>query len=145
MICGNCKTDKEETCFSFKDKSTGKRQSYCKDCHRVHSNTYYARNKEACGRRTFARNKVIELQNKENVLSILKDKSCVDCGESDPVVLEFDHIDRATKRDSVSNMVHRGMSFKTILIEIEKCEIRCANCHRRKTAKEANYYRYIAG
>jgi hypothetical protein len=30
--------------------------------------------------------------------------------------------------------VHQAYSWTSILAEINKCEIRCANCHRRRTA-----------
>jgi hypothetical protein len=56
---------------------------------------------------------------------------CVDCGEADPVVLDFDHV-RGVKRKEVSKLV--TASTKTLLEEIAKCDVRCANCHRRRTA-----------
>lgn len=51
------------------------------------------------------------------------------------------HINPATKIDNVSNISRMGSSAKKIIAEIEKCEIRCANCHRRKTAKQLGWYR----
>ena len=38
-------------------------------------------------------------------------------------------------------MVKRAVSLDTLKKEIDKCEIRCANCHRRKTAKQFNFYK----
>jgi hypothetical protein len=60
---------------------------------------------------------------------------CVDCGESDPVVLEFDHV-RGTKVAAISSFVRNMASMNRILAEIAKCDVRCANCHRRRTAAE---------
>jgi hypothetical protein len=60
--------------------------------------------------------------------------ACSDCGEFDPVVLEFDHVDRATKRQSVGFLARSGYPWATVLAELAKCEVRCANCHRRRTA-----------
>jgi hypothetical protein len=57
-------------------------------------------------------------------------KGCVDCGEKDLRVLDFDHI-RGKKLASLSTM--RLCAPITIYAEIDKCEIRCANCHRRVT------------
>lgn len=56
---------------------------------------------------------------------------CRDCGETDPVVLDFDHV-RGKKRCRVSSMVAQGWSLLTIFTEMEKCQLRCANCHRRR-------------
>jgi len=64
--------------------------------------------------------------------------ACVDCGEADPTVLEFDHV-RGKKLANVANMVRNGIQWSRIEMEIAKCEVRCANCHCRKTAKELGY------
>lgn len=66
---------------------------------------------------------------------------CVDCGESDPVVLEFDHIDAATKIDSVGRMAEKPLAINNIKREIEKCRLLCCNCHRRRTARQFGWYR----
>lgn len=71
----------------------------------------------------------------------LKDKKCIDCGESDPVVLEFDHRDGSTKIATVSILVGRGASWENIELEINKCDIRCANCHRRKTSVQLGWHK----
>lgn len=63
---------------------------------------------------------------------------CVDCGENDPLVLDFDHIDPTEKSVSISTAIARYYKLDAIKQEIEKCEIRCANCHRRKTAHQLN-------
>lgn len=68
---------------------------------------------------------------------------CVDCGEDDPVVLEFDHINPQTKGNNISTMANRGNTPDRILKEIELCEVRCANCHKKKTAKQFGFYKNI--
>jgi len=70
----------------------------------------------------------------------LKSHACVDCGEVDPEVLTFDHV-RGKKTDNVSRMVSKGMSIKKIAAEISKCDVRCFNCHARKTARDFNWYK----
>lgn len=54
----------------------------------------------------------------------------MDCGEADPVVLDFDHLE--DKLDDVSTIVNNG-TWEAVLAEIKKCEVVCANCHRRRT------------
>jgi len=73
---------------------------------------------------------------REKLLSFLCEKACVDCGEKDPVVLDFDHSDISTKFKSVSQMLSGHYSWESVLSEISKCQIRCANCHRRRTYKQ---------
>lgn len=68
------------------------------------------------------------------VIEYLSVNPCVDCGESNPIVLDFDHV-MGDKTDSVSRMVMVGFSIKKISEEINKCDVRCANCHRIVTAK----------
>ena len=64
----------------------------------------------------------------------LKANPCVDCGEANTIVLEFDHIGEAgTKHFNISDATRKGVSMKKLKDEIAKCEVRCANCHRKKT------------
>ncbi len=55
-------------------------------------------------------------------------------------MLDFDHV-KGDKIENVSIMINSGASLERLILEIEKCEIRCANCHRRKTAKDFGSYR----
>ena len=82
---------------------------------------------------------------------------CVKCGyNKNPKALENNHIDPSTKyRDrngksvDISHMalasgkdslVRSRYSIKTILLEISKCEILCANCHREATFPDSHVY-----
>ena len=56
--------------------------------------------------------------------------------------MEFDHRDRATKLKEVSTLVRHAHSWGLVLREIDKCDVRCANCHRKKTAAEDNSWRH---
>jgi|SRR3989338_2809541 len=67
------------------------------------------------------------------LLAFLSAKACVDCGERDPIVLEFDHSIPQKKFKSISKMLSGHYSWNALEKEMKKCEIRCANCHRRKT------------
>lgn len=70
-------------------------------------------------------------------LSYIKAKSgCIKCGEKDYVVLEFNHICGATKLFNIGKTKGKSKSWKTILKEVEKCEVLCANCHKLVTARE---------
>lgn len=73
------------------------------------------------------------------LIFFLKTNPCVDCKESDIVVLEFDHV-RGVKLANVSDLVNRACSLKKIKEEIDKCEVRCANRNRRKTRSRLMIY-----
>jgi hypothetical protein len=74
----------------------------------------------------------------------MRGRTCVDCGESDPCVLDFD-LTRGEKEGNISSMVGNGMNWQRIANEIAKCEIRCANCHRRKTARQCGWWQTRLG
>ena len=56
---------------------------------------------------------------------------CIDCKEDDVLVLEFDHTN-GIKIKNVSSMIHDNSSIQQLIDEIDKCIVRCANCHRRR-------------
>jgi hypothetical protein len=44
----------------------------------------------------------------------------------------------------VSELVHNGAAIEQLAYEISKCDVRCANCHRRKTAKEGGWFKWLS-
>jgi hypothetical protein len=60
----------------------------------------------------------------------LAEHPCVDCGETDPVVLEFDHV-RGKKKFNISGNAY-AKSDQELEKEIAKCEVRCRNCHVKR-------------
>jgi hypothetical protein len=63
---------------------------------------------------------------------------CVRCGEDDTVCLDFHHRSpRNGKRElTMATFIRRGFSKKKILDHIAKCDVVCANCHRKIHAGE---------
>jgi transposase-like protein len=110
-------------------------QSYCRSCFaayfRARGDLHRKQSKAAKRRRHRAL--------KAHVLNHLSERSCVDCGEKDPVVLEFDHI--GEKVAAVSALVAEAASFTAVDAEIARCEVVCANCHRRRTGRRAGWRR----
>jgi hypothetical protein len=70
----------------------------------------------------------------------LESAPCVDCGEADVVVLDFDHV--GVKRHGVVELAYREASIASLKREIGECEVRCANCHRRRTAIQQGHFRH---
>lgn len=65
----------------------------------------------------------------------LREHPCIDCGVSDPDILEFDHV-TGVKDGNVTSMAYSGVSDLVLQAEVEKCQIRCANCHSKRHAIE---------
>lgn len=81
----------------------------------------------ANNKRAIQRN--IEMQRK-----IKSERGCAECGEQDPVVLQFHHRDPSQKK---FNVAQPGTSSEArLLAEIEKCDVLCASCHLRHHARE---------
>jgi hypothetical protein len=88
------------------------------------------------------RNKAYRVQTQERLAAYLAEHPCVDCGDDDIRCLEFDHRDPGLKVAPISVLLQRGRSWRTIAAEIEKCDVRCANCHRRRTADQFSTWRH---
>lgn len=72
-------------------------------------------------------------EKKQWLCGYLTQHPCVDCGNSDIRVLEFDHI--GSKTSNISRLLNNCTSWKRLQEEINNCEVRCANCHRIKTVE----------
>lgn len=129
--CPVCKKEKEIYNFHKLTKSKNKAQSYCMECKKQVDKIRYQKNPKYF-RYMY---KIVEQRNLKYIWDHISKRFCVDCGENDIAVLDFDHI--KGKRHNINAM--RSHSIKTIDEEINKCVVRCANCHRKKTAKEGNW------
>ena len=74
-------------------------------------------------------------------MGYLETHHCVDCDETDPVVLTFDHRDGVEKLDTVGALL-RKRSLAAMIAEVAKCDVRCANCHRRRTAEQFHWSKW---
>jgi len=137
--CAKCGTKKPTDDFAlrYKSKPNGPRGSYCSECMKPYRRDHYYNNPEPYKSRAMTAKKEAQLW----FFQWLSTKSCVDCGETDPVVLECDHV-RGVKLGTVSHILQSG-SREKLLIEMSKCEVRCANCHKRKTAREKGWYKFL--
>lgn len=110
----------------------GKYLINCKECTNANARKYYHDNK-------IKRRKYInDLRSKnrktlKEAIAKIKNVPCVDCGNKFPsCCMDFDHV-LGEKRDDVAAMVRNNLGLETVLAEIAKCEIVCANCHRIRT------------
>lgn len=142
--CVKCNEQKDDFQFNKKTKNkdgTYRLQSYCKECGKKCNKENYKKNLKRYIDKAKKNNSIYKKINIENIIKYLKAHPCVDCGEKNPLVLEFDHRDPKTKDFEVSVLISRT-TWSRVFEEIEKCDVRCANCHRIKTAKERNFIMY---
>lgn len=134
--CNKCNQTKDVSEFSR--RNTGRLQPWCRECNTTYQRKWYASNKKVHNETIKARKLTSRKTLYQLIREYLMNNPCVICGESDPVVLEFDHIDRNSKHGNISSLVNNGYSWAAIQLEIEKCQVLCANCHRRKTFDESS-------
>lgn len=139
--CTICKTEKDLSEFNKHPSKKDGLQSHCRICNRERSKAYYKRNPKTHRENVKRRNKQVALEYAEKIFDYLVNHPCVDCGEDDPVVLEFDHLDRETKNFAIGNGVRLGLAWARIEKEITQCQVLCANCHRRKTASQLGWHK----
>jgi hypothetical protein len=112
----------------------------CRECRRADWRRYHHRLDKPRRRARHSENRTVRLAKlADNLLDYLLCHPCVDCGEADPLVLEFDHRDPKLKVAHISKLVSNARSWKVVYEEIEKCDVRCANCHNRRHALEREY------
>lgn len=138
--CPRCKMLLNIDEFNWKIKDI-KRASHCKKCSRKYIREHYYKNKKYYLKKARIRNSKLKEQAYEYICSYFKIHPCIDCGEKDILVLEFDHIDRSSKSADISYIIKNNNTLEKLKREIEKCEVRCANCHRRKTEIENNSWK----
>lgn len=131
--CTRCGETKPLDQFPPLRRGKPRLQSWCRSCFaEVNAKNYvpyYARERERILSRIAAHRDDI----RRHIIEYLRQHPCVDCGETDIVVLEFDH--QGDKVADVSTFAMGGRSWETVKAEIDKCEVRCANCHRLRTAQ----------
>ena len=136
--CYDCRELKPITEFAFHNQAKGTRQARCRVCHARYRRNHYLSNRDSYIAREVARIKRYRTENRPLIREYLRAHPCVDCGESDIVVLDFDHRDAAAKKYNVTILASHK-SWTRVLSEIEKCDVRCSNCHRRRTALQFDW------
>jgi hypothetical protein len=138
--CVTCEEMRPLADYNVRRSAQDGLQARCRAC----SREWYARNKADHIRRVALRNKRVRGEHQERMADYLLDHPCVDCGETDLRVLELDHEDPALKTANVGRLLASALPWSTVLAEIDKCSVRCANCHRRRTAESYGWWRSAA-
>ncbi len=137
--CRSCGETRALSEFPYRSLAKRTRTWSCLSCQRAYSRAWYQRNLDR--QRKTARRTAVRLRATASsfVALYLAAHPCAACGETDIAVLDFDH--QRDKIANVSAMVRRGATTPVIALEIAKCRVLCANCHRRATALKGGWYR----
>lgn len=139
--CTRCLKSKSLEEFAKLARSKDGRSSWCKECFSENARLKFQNDPLERERKRGNRNS-FKTKNQEKVLAYLQSHPCVDCGTTDVRVLEFDHIDPTSKKFEISAK-YWTLSWSNLLVEIEKCEVRCANCHRIRTWEQRGSWRSL--
>ena len=101
--------------------------------------THYERNKADY----MARTKAKRVEVSAYLRSLKEQSGCIDCGNKDFRVLDFDHI--GVKTINPSQMVFKGWGRARIDKELAQCVVRCSNCHRIVTYERAHAVQTLSG
>jgi len=126
-VCSSCRAVKLVTDFNFKYRESGVRHSYCRECGKRLTRSHYKRNK-----RSYLDRNARAYQRHRELIREAKSRPCADCGVQYPYyVMDFDHRDGVDKLFELHSVARK--TAQSILREIEKCDVVCANCHRERT------------
>lgn len=141
--CSKCNLTKPVYQFRRNSRTSDGYTSQCKNCQKCNEKLKQRHN-------TTSRKSYLEKRRHNNiilcknyVIEYLKSHPCADCGFTNIICLDFDHIDPNTKDKSISTLTMRGTCLQRLINEIKKCIVRCANCHRLRTSKQFNFWKEI--
>src|SRR3712207_6574223 len=129
--CSKCGLVKPPEEFNFRHRDRGIRHGYCRECGKALTRSHYRREK-----RSYLKRNLRAYAERRQMVVEAKSRPCADCGVQYPYyVMDFDHRDGRSKTFGL-NSVHR-VTKRAILLEIEKCDVVCSNCHRERTHRRA--------
>lgn len=131
---GKCGIEKPFDECGLRSPRLGIRHSWCKSCVVEYEPAWDEPNRQRHIAHVRDARDQTGNENQLRAWRYLAGHPCVECGERDPVVLQFDHL--REKRNDIAYTSTAGFAWSTILVEIAKCQVLCANCHTRKTARE---------
>ena len=138
--CSRCKTIKPSEDFAWRRREKGQRDTYCRPCRSDYGKEHYAAHRQRYIDQATVIKKRLSRERTAFLFDFFAAHPCTDCGERDPLVLEFDHI--GEKSFGISHAL-RGHNWQRVLDEIARCEVVCANCHRRRTIQRGRFMRGI--
>jgi len=133
--CIRCEKDKEFSEFNKNKHKKDGFHNYCRKCsNEITSKNYYLNKDKHISQ--VKKNNIQRKIESRKVVDEFKKNGCSVCSEKDESCLDFHHLDPKTKKHSVAKLANGTYSVKTVLEEIKKCIVLCANCHRKYHANK---------
>jgi hypothetical protein len=132
-VCSTCRRSLPLDAFNVRSASPDRRQAVCRECNAARSRRYYTENLEKHRRAVAEQVARTRAKNLERIGAFLLEHPCVDCGEPDLRVLDFDHREGTEKAAEVMKLAKAAYSWTRVMDEIAKCDVRCRNCHAKVT------------
>lgn len=135
-MCKYCNKIKPVDCFNNQKKSIDGLSDWCRECTKIYRKARYDSNIEE--------NRQITNKNRAERIAwhqdLKRNKPCLDCGKIyEPYCMDYDHVpSKGVKFENVSRLVLSNSPIKTILAEIEKCDLVCLLCHNIRTINRIN-------
>ncbi len=116
--CGRCGQRKPLAEFDWRRQSAGQRDNYCR---RVEPPTNKSTTRPIAQRyvaNALRRKRALIAERTAYLVEFFREHPCVDCGETDPLVLEFDHLARQELQSSP--WASADHNWQSVLDEIEQ-------------------------
>jgi hypothetical protein len=137
-LCACCKQIKPIQSFWKRIRAKDGYASSCIDCIRIQNQKSYKNH--------WVKNRTRIDSNHYQFIEAFREKcnqikhvsGCFFCKENDPICLDFHHKDSTNKQYTISKMINSHKNWICIQLEIDKCIVICANCHRKVHAGVLN-------
>ena len=124
-VCSKCRRRLPHHAFYKNRARKDGYQTYCKECSHRRRVQYYKEHQAE----EDAANKKRRERYRRRFIRYKQTLACARCGEARWYVLDFHHPKR-DKESTVGLLITRQAAWDTVIKEIAKCRVLCANCHR---------------
>ena len=136
--CKKCDQTLPKSLFTKNSSRHDGLQPSCRECMKIARMTSYKKDKQ----KQYKRNSITKKRLRQYIVEYKTSNPCTDCGisyEKEPWLMEFDHLDAKEKLGGIFHIINHYQSWARLYAEMDKCELVCVICHRRRTAKRGNW------
>ena len=130
--CVKCEVVKDDNEFAYRNKASGIRHSYCRECVKADNKARRAREKAGREPKRRRKSKTNKRDKLKDLVGYYKEASgCAICGYNVcSAALDLHHLNPNEKESNIAAMTSSVITARELLAELAKCSVLCANCHR---------------